>query len=66
VSGNDFDKWVDQAESLRNSMRNWLDLITDGSVAWVPPAGFTKDEFIAAIRDQVKSLTLSLKNFGRA
>jgi hypothetical protein len=47
-------------------MRNWLDLITDGSVAWVPPAGFTKDEFIAAIRDQVKSLTLSLKNFGRA
>ncbi len=61
--GDDFSKWVDQAEATRNSLRDYLDRVVSESIA--PPNRFTRDEFILAAESQIESLTDTLKNFVR-
>ena len=59
----EFSVWVDKAEDTRNSLKQFLDRVKNGNAS--PPVGFTRDDFLRAAEEQMKSLTESLKNFGR-
>jgi hypothetical protein len=60
-----FDKWLDKAVELRDTLKFQLDHIASGNPIWAVPTGMTKEEWIEALKGQIDSLSQSLKNFGR-